>query len=133
VVEIVVSLISLFTLVPLTLWRMPTFIVLLKANKWNTKYFFPILLLLYKQLLTDIKYALMRVFILCLFPKVCLSFYFKTVLRYTTDGIKEFNNIQKAKMWYLTEKVLKDGFVLYSLLLKMLIVKLLWVRNKNMN
>jgi hypothetical protein len=36
-------------------------------------------------------------------------------------------------MWFLTEKVLKDGFALYFVLFKMLIVKLLWVRKKNLN
>jgi hypothetical protein len=112
---------------------MPTFFILFKTHKWNTKYFFPILPHIYQQLLFDIKYFFVKIFIFCLYPKVCLSFYCKTVLKYTKEGIKEFKNIQKAKMWFLTKKIFEDGFVLYPLLIKMLVVKLLWVRKESMN
>jgi hypothetical protein len=65
VVEVVVMLIAVPMMVPLTLWRMPTFFVLFKIHGWKKKYFFSIIFLLYTQLLFDVIYALPRILVLC--------------------------------------------------------------------
>jgi hypothetical protein len=69
---------------------MPTFAILFKTHEYKRKYFFNILFKLYKQMLVDVVYLIPRIFIFILFPRACITFYSKTILKYTHEGFYKF-------------------------------------------
>lgn len=88
---------------------------------------------MYKQMGIDLLSLFIRVPVFLMFPRAYLTFHYKTSFKYTKQGIVEFAKIQQVKMRYMTEKILYFGLVLYLLLWKILFVKVLWVRKRDMN
>jgi hypothetical protein len=68
-------------LLPLTLWRLPTFIILYKINN-KKKYFFPIIGKIYIQMILDLIGLLPNTIIFLLSPIVFIKFRVKTAFRY---------------------------------------------------
>lgn len=132
-IEVIVSLFGILFMLPLTLWRVPTFFILLKTHKFNKKFFFPILFKMYKQLFLDIWYLPLKLISIILFPRTTFQFVGQTCFRYSLEGVKEFSMIQRLKIQFIKNKILFDGFVLYVLLWKIAFVKLFWIRKLNLN
>ena len=87
IIEIVVSLFGFFFMLPLTLWRMPTFFIIFRTHHFTKRYFFPILFTLYKQMLFDILYLLFRVVFFIISPITSIRFYIQNLLRYSLKKV----------------------------------------------
>ena len=87
VIELIVTLIGIVILMPLTLWRMPTFLILFRSHGYKKKMFFSILFPMYKQMFKDVITIPIKIIALIIFPRASVSFYFKTAFRYTEKGI----------------------------------------------
>ena len=74
-------------LLPLTLWRLPTFIILFKIHNYQKRFFFKILFPLYKQMGIDLLSIFVRIPTLLMFPRAYLTFCYKTCFKYTSLGI----------------------------------------------
>ena len=72
---------------PLTLWRLPTFVILLKLHEYKKRYFFPILGKVYVQMFLDLCQIFVKILALLLFPRATLDFYRQTAFRYHPEGI----------------------------------------------
>lgn len=84
VIEIIITLFGIVVLLPLTLWRMPTFVILFRIHKYKKKMFFKILFTMYAQMLRDIFQLFIKIPTFILFPRAYLSFRSKTAFRYTS-------------------------------------------------
>jgi hypothetical protein len=73
---------------PLTLWRMPTFLILFKTHEFKKSMFFKILFPMYKQMLLDLLFLFARLCAILIFPRAYLTFCYKTSFRYTKHGVK---------------------------------------------
>lgn len=82
-IEMIITFIGVVFLLPLTLWRMPTFLILFKTHKYNKNYFFNILFKMYKQMAKDLISIFVKIPTIILFPRASLAFFIKTTFRYT--------------------------------------------------
>jgi hypothetical protein len=80
-------------MVPLTLWRFPTFVILYKFHN-NKIYFFKILFCVYKQLVQDILHLLPRILAFIIAPKQYIQFIVNTSFKYGLDGLNTFKATQ---------------------------------------
>lgn len=101
-IEIIITLFGVIVLLPLTLWRMPTFLILFRTHKYSKRYFFKILFPMYKQMGIDVLSLFIRVPVFLMFPRAYLTFHYKTSFKYTKQGIDEFSKIQRVKIRYVT-------------------------------
>jgi len=85
-IELIISIIGVVFMMPLTLWRLPTFIKLLLVKK-SKKYFFPILFKVYKQILYDIMIFPLKVVGLIINPKMYYQYVKNTSFNYGPSGV----------------------------------------------
>ncbi len=99
-IELIVSVIGVVFMLPLTLWRLPTFIKLYAFH--NKKYlFFKILFSVYEQMLRDVLMVPVQVVSLLTAPKMFFYFIRNTAFQYGPDGINTFKLYQQKKSRYL--------------------------------
>lgn len=84
-VNVILTVFGLAVMLPLTLWRMPTFLILWKAEKWKKKQFFPLLFQIYKRMFFDLLESPVRTISFVLFPRHMVRFYRNTALRYESE------------------------------------------------
>jgi len=89
VVEIIVSLIGFLFLLPLTLWRLPTFIKIYSHHN-DKNYFFTILFSMYKQMFNDLKYLPLKILSILIAPITYLKYVKLTAYKYGPMGIEGF-------------------------------------------
>jgi len=81
VLQALLTLIGLVFMVPLTLWRLPTFIILYRFHK--DKYmFFSILFPVYRQMLIDIFALPLKVIVLIVSPLSYIKYIYHTSFQY---------------------------------------------------
>jgi len=73
-------------MLPLTLWRFPTFIILYKFHN-NKKYFFTILFKMYAQLLKDVITFPLKIIAILAAPKMYYQYVKKTSFNYGPLGL----------------------------------------------
>lgn len=99
IIELILSVIGALFLFPLTLWRIPTFVKLFNFHR-SRKFFFPILIRVYKQMLADIITLPLKIIALLIAPRMYLSFIFKTSFKYGPAGLDTCALYQKCKINY---------------------------------
>jgi len=82
---VIVSLFGLLVLAPLTLWRLPTFIIVYRIHN-SKRYFFKILLEVYKLMLYDIITSPLHIVSFILSPVGYLKFRKATIFKYGSTG-----------------------------------------------
>lgn len=85
-VEIILTVIGFVFLLPLTLWRLPTFIKLYAFHR-SKKFFFPILFKMYRQMVVDIMTLPVKLVSLVMAPRMFINFVRNTSFRYGPGGI----------------------------------------------
>jgi hypothetical protein len=89
-------LIGVLVLAPLTLWRLPTFILVYRIHN-SRKLFFPILLTIYKLMAVDILVLAPNI-LACLWSPICyVKFRLKMSFKYGIVGYTELMNIKLKK------------------------------------
>lgn len=99
IIEIILSIIGALFLFPLTLWRIPTFVKLFNFHRAR-KFFFPILLRVYKQMFVDVIMLPLKIVAMLIAPKMYLSFILKTSFKYGPAGLDTCGLYQRCKMNY---------------------------------
>ena len=89
ILEIIISLVGFLFLLPLTLWRLPTFIKIYSFHK-NKSYFFKILFSMYKQMWKDLKYLPLKMIAIIIAPLAYLKYIRATSFEYGSMGIDTF-------------------------------------------
>lgn len=108
-IELVVMAFSFCVLLPLTLWRMPSFVMIIKQQKYQKHAFFPILFTIYRQMGTDIYFFVIRLWAFFVCPISNLIFYKRTIFKYNFCheedlklrlelNLKLFRKTENAKM-----------------------------------
>jgi hypothetical protein len=110
IIETILTLIGLVFLLPLTLWRIPTFMKLFLYHKAR-KYFFPILLKTYYQMVIDVITIPLKLLAFLIAPRMYLSFLLKTSFKYGPVGIETFEIYQRCKRKYFSENIINASLV----------------------
>ena len=92
VIEVIVSLFGLLVLAPLTLWRLPTFIIVYKIHN-SKRYFFKVLFQVYKLMVYDFVFIFVHAIGFVLAPMSYLRFRKATIFRYGTIGYTQLIKI----------------------------------------
>lgn len=86
IIEIMLTIFGIAILLPLTLWRIPTFVKIFSYHR-SKKYFFPILKKIYVQMFYDIITLPLKIGTFIMAPKMFIDFTFKTAFRYGPKGL----------------------------------------------
>ena len=127
IVELILTLVGVFLMTPLTLWRLPTFLILFKKHEFARKMFFSILLKIYKRMVFDIIELPVKSFSFIISPRHMLKFYKNTILRYGNGTLKEFEKLEELKYLY-TKQTFISSFECILVLIKVALIKIFWVR-----
>lgn len=85
IIEIILDLFGLLMLVPLTLWRLPTFILVYRVHR-SQRLFFKIIYQVYQLMLFDIVMILPNLLGFLMSPISYVRFKLKTMFRYGDQG-----------------------------------------------
>lgn len=114
-------------MLPLTLWRMPTFIILYKFH--NSKYFFfKILFKVYKQLFFDIITLPIKLILIIIAPISYVKFIYHSSFKYGAEGIEKFDEIQRLKRNFLFFNILFMKFIWILLFCCVVTIYAYWIR-----
>ncbi len=81
-----ISLFGLLVMAPLTLWRLPTFIIVFKIHR-SKRFFFKVLFTVYKLMLYDILTFVFHIFALLVSPISYCKFRYGTAFKYGSEGV----------------------------------------------
>lgn len=116
---------------PLTLWRIPTFIILYSHHK-DRKLFFSILGSIYEQMLKDLFFIPLKLLTLLIAPRMASVFIYKTSFKYGPLGLETFQVYQKSKVEYLFHNIIATNFRIWQILLQCVLIQLFWIRAKSL-
>lgn len=84
-IEIFVTLVGVFVLAPLTLWRLPTFVIVFNVHR-SKRFFFKVLFEVYKVMAMDLAMLTVNVMAILVAPVSFLRFRYRTMFRYGKKG-----------------------------------------------
>lgn len=88
--ETLIGIFAVLFMVPLTLWRLPTFIILIKKHNFSKKMLFPVLFKCYKIMLLDLLRTPIKLLTFLICPRLFVSFTLKNAFKYGKGDLKEF-------------------------------------------
>lgn len=126
----IISLIGVLVLAPLTLWRLPTFIIVYRVHN-SRRYFFNVLFEVYKLMALDLVYLVFHAIGLLLAPVSYLRFRKETMFKYGNVGYTELLKIEKKKMRFIVRVLIVQTLNIYMLVLAICTI-FVWFMRKNM-
>lgn len=127
-IELIVSLFGLLVLTPLTLWRLPTFLIVFKTHHYSKRLFFKVLFTIYKLMAFDAMVCLPYLVAFIVSPVTFVRFRYGTMFRYGEDGYEELLNVQRMKSRFVCGVVLAGTLKVYKLLGQVGTIYLLYMR-----
>ena len=131
IIEIILTVIGVVILLPLTLWRIPTFLKIFWYHR-SKKFFFPILKKIYVQMFNDIITLPLKVISFIFAPKMFIDFVLKTSFRYGPAGIDTFDIYQRLKYKFLKLNILQVGLIGFLVHFKLMFIVVFWTRKKQL-
>ena len=116
---------------PLTLWRIPTFLMLYSHHRDRTL-FFSILGKIYKQMLRDLLLVPLKIIALLIAPRMTAVFIYRSSFRYGPSGLETFEIYQKIKTKYLLNNIYATNFRIIQILMQCVLIQLCWIRLKSL-
>jgi hypothetical protein len=104
-VAIIVSILGFIILVPLTLWRLPTFVIIYRIQN-TRRLFFTIIVKIYQIMLQDILFIFVNLIAFLLTPIGFIKFKINTAFRYDLKGAHEILFTNQRKKLKFVRKVL---------------------------
>lgn len=129
IIEIIVSIIGFVFMLPLTLWRLPTFLKLFLFHK-KKSLFFKILFAVYSQMARDVVMLPVHLFCLVTAPKMFVSFIKRTGYQYGPSGIESFTLYQQRKRQYELEIICAWTLVTLIIHCEIVFIYATWIRIK---
>ena len=129
-IEVIVGLFGLLVLAPLTLWRLPTFILVFNIHR-SKRFFFTVLFTVYKLMLFDLLAIWIHIFAFIVSPVTFVKFRLRTMFRYGKTGVTELLNVQQKKTRFILHVIILQTLKVYRLVFEVLFIHLIHLRKQN--
>lgn len=131
IIQLIIGLFGLLILAPLTLWRLPTFIIVFKTHKYSKRFFFKILFQVYKLMCYDLVFLIVNVLGFVMAPVSFVKFKRVTMFRYGDVGYTQLLKIQEKKLMYVARVLIVQTLKMYRLILEIMIIYLVHIRKSS--
>lgn len=128
-IAIIISILGFIILVPLTLWRLPTFVIIYRIQN-TRRLFFTIIVKIYKIMLQDLFLIFINLFAFLLTPIGFIKFKINTAFRYDLKGHETLLANQKKKTNFIRSVLIKRTLKIYAQTIKVIFIFCIHIRRK---